>query len=97
MSATQPLTVDERTELEALRARIVELEAEHADEIARAHRAVADAQNRAYWIDKMNIDLNGFFASPVGRTFWSVTRRARRVVWALRRLQRRVVRWLRIG
>jgi hypothetical protein len=92
-----PLTDDERVELETLRARVAELETQRALEIAAAHRAVADAQNRAYWIDKMNIDLNEFFASPAGRAFWWVTRRARRVLWALRRRQRRVKRWLRIG
>lgn len=93
----QPLTDAERAELDALRARVNELEAERADEIARAHRAVADAQSRAYWLDKMNIDLNRFFATPAGHAFWAVMRRARRVAWAVRRRRRRVLRWLRIG
>jgi hypothetical protein len=98
MDATeQPLTHAERAELEALRARLAELEDERAREIASAHRAVAEAQERSYWLDKLNIDLNGFFASPVGKASWSAMRALRRVVWALRRRQRKVLRWLRIG
>ena len=93
----QGVTADERTELLELRARVVELETLHAKEIARAHAVVADAQNRAYWLDKMNIDLNRFFASAAGQRFWWLSRRVRRVAWALRRLQRRILRWLRIG
>jgi hypothetical protein len=98
MDATeQPFSTDERTELEDLRARVAELEDQRAREIATAHRAVAEAQERSYWLDKMNIDLNHFFATPAGRASWLVLRRARRVAWALRRRRRKVQRWLRIG
>ena len=45
-------------ELEALRARVAQLEAERAAEHAAAARAVAAAQERAYWLDRWHVDLN---------------------------------------
>jgi hypothetical protein len=46
------------SEIHALRERIEALEREHADELARAHAALAAAQDRTYWLDRWNLDLN---------------------------------------
>jgi hypothetical protein len=46
------------TELEQLRRRLEALEREHVDQIARANAAVAAAQDRSYWLDRWNVDLN---------------------------------------
>ena len=97
MAATDDLTASERAELEALRARVAALEAERAEELARAHAALAAAQERLYWMDRANLDLNKLLGSPGGQAFWQVARRLRRVGWAGRRGVRRVKRWLRIG
>jgi hypothetical protein len=35
-----------------------ELERRHTEEIARANAAVAAAQDRSYWLDRWNLDLN---------------------------------------
>ena len=38
--------------------RLAALEAEHAEELARAHAALAAAQDRLYWLDRWGLDLN---------------------------------------
>ena len=43
----------ELEEVERLRARIDELERELAERTARAEAAVAAAQDRAYWVDRV--------------------------------------------
>ena len=60
------LTTGERTELEALRARVAQLERERAEQIAAANAAVAAAQERAYWLDRWHLDLNALMAKPRG-------------------------------
>ncbi len=44
--------------------RLAELEAEHADQLARAHAALAAAQDRYYWLDRWGIDLNALMRRP---------------------------------
>lgn len=48
----------EAEEAERLRGRLEALEAEHAAALARAHAAVAKAQDRSYWLDRWGLDLN---------------------------------------
>ena len=45
-------------ELRALRRRVEQLERERAEEIARANRALAAAQDKSYWLDRWSLDLN---------------------------------------
>lgn len=47
-----------RGEVEALRGRIDALEREQHERTARANAALATAQDRAYWLDRWNVDLN---------------------------------------
>ena len=54
--AAEPTT--ESTEAEALRARIDALEREQHERTARANAALAAAQDRSYWLDRWNLDLN---------------------------------------
>jgi hypothetical protein len=42
----------------AARARLEALERQHSEEIARANAAIAAAQDRSYWLDRWNVDLN---------------------------------------
>jgi hypothetical protein len=42
----------------AERARLEALERQHGEEIARANAAIAAAQDRSYWLDRWNVDLN---------------------------------------
>ena len=45
-------------ELRALRERVDLLEQERAEGIARANKALAAAQDKSYWLDRWNLDLN---------------------------------------
>jgi hypothetical protein len=50
------------------------IEREHVEQLARAHAALAEAQDRSYWLDRWGIDLNALMRRPGAR--W--------VRWALR-------------
>lgn len=85
------LTVDERAELEALRARMDELERERAEQIARANAAVAALQERVYWLDRWHVDLNRLMARPGAAELRAGVRIVRAVTRRVRLLKRRVL------
>jgi hypothetical protein len=85
------LTVDERAELDALRARVGELERERAEQIARANAAIATLQERIYWLDRWHLDLNALMARPGAAEFRACVRTVRRVIRRVRLLKRRVL------
>ena len=69
------------------RARVEDLEAierEHVEQLARAHAALAAAQDRSYWLDRWGLDLNGLMRRPGAR-------RARTALRFLRELKRGTV------
>ncbi len=86
------MTTDERAELEALRARVAQLERERAEQIAAANRAVAAAQDRAYWLDRWHVDLNALMAKPGAAEFRGAVRIARGVIRRVRLLKRKLIR-----
>ena len=57
--ATEP-----SAEVDELRRRVAELERELAEQTARANAAVAAAEDRSYWLDRMRIDLNAVMRNP---------------------------------
>jgi hypothetical protein len=77
-------------ENERLRERVAALEAELVDTQARANAAVAEWQDRAYWLDRLHIDLNSLMRRP-GANLARVTLKAvRSAYWWLKRLMRRL-------
>jgi hypothetical protein len=84
------LTTDERAELEALRARVAQLEHERQEQIARAAAAVADAQQRMYWLDRWHLDLNALMERPGAAEFRAVVRVVRAGIRRVRLLKRRI-------
>jgi hypothetical protein len=58
------------TEVEDLRARIDQLERELAERTAKAEAAVAAAQDRSYWLDRLRIDLNALMRRPLPRALF---------------------------
>ena len=58
---------DQQAEIEALRARVAELERELADRTERANAAVAAAEDRVYWLDRWHIDLDAIMARPLAQ------------------------------
>jgi hypothetical protein len=92
MSAAE-ISSEERlqAENERLRSRVATLEAELVEVQARANAAVAEWQERAYWLDRLHIDLNSLMRRP-GANEVRVTLRAVRAIYRrLMRLKRRVL------
>jgi hypothetical protein len=91
VSTPPTLTDAERAELEWLRGRVAELEAERIEELRRAAAAVAAARERAYWLDRWHVDLNALMARPAATRARSAARLVRAPVRALRSLKRRLL------
>jgi hypothetical protein len=72
-------------ELERLRARVDQLERELAERTAKAEAAVAAAQQRSYWADRLPFDLNAVMPTPVGRAVQLVLLGVVRTLQALKR------------
>ncbi len=62
MSTHSDLTTEQQ-----LRARVTELEAELAEQAARTEAAIAAAQRRSYWPDRLQLDFDAIMAHPVLR------------------------------
>jgi len=86
------LTEAERAELNLLRARVQELDRERQEEVAAANRAVAAAQERAYWLDRWHLDLNALMRRPGAAEFRNAVRIAREVIRTVRRAKRKLLR-----
>jgi hypothetical protein len=72
----------EREDLEAI-------EREHVEQLARAHAALAAAQDRSYWLDRWGVDLNALMRRPGARRLRALLRWLRE----LRRAQLAVQRY----
>jgi cell division septum initiation protein DivIVA len=83
-------TVDQQREIEALRARVEELERELAEQAARANAAIAAAQERAYWLDRWHLDLNALMEKPGASQIRGLLRAVRAVWRPIAKLLRRV-------
>jgi cell division septum initiation protein DivIVA len=69
---------DQHEEVERLRARVAELEAQLTEQAARANAAIAAAEDRAYWLDVWRLDLNALMETRVGRALRVLAGAARR-------------------
>jgi hypothetical protein len=78
---------DTENEVERLRARVAELEAQVLAQAEHANAAIAAAEDRAYWLDRWRLDLNALMETPAGRALQRLAALARRPVRALRRLR----------
>ena len=74
------LTTAERAELEALRARVAALEAEHTEQLGRLQASLAEAQEKVYWLDRWRIDLNALMRKPGAAEVRAALRAVRGVV-----------------
>lgn len=78
-------------ENERLRARVAALESELVETQARANAAVAQWQERAYWLDRLHLDLNKLMERPGANELRLALRAVRAVFWRIRRLKRRLL------
>jgi septal ring factor EnvC (AmiA/AmiB activator) len=77
-----------QAENERLRAQVAELEAELVEVQARTNAAVAEWQERAYWLDRWHVDLNALMRRPGASEFRALVRSVRAVGRAYKRLKR---------
>jgi predicted nucleic acid-binding Zn-ribbon protein len=77
-----------QAEVELLRARVQELESELVEVQARTNAAVAEWQERAYWLDRWHVDLNALMQRPGASEFRALLRAVRSVGRAYKRLKR---------
>lgn len=56
-----------------------EIERRHVDELARAHAALAAAQDRSYWLDRWGVDLNALMRRPAAGRVRAALRAVREV------------------
>lgn len=84
--------MEQRSELEQLRARVAELERELAERTDRANAALAAAQHRLYWIDRWKIDPDELMERRAARWAFRLTEQARRARRVAGRIRRRLSR-----
>jgi hypothetical protein len=89
-SPTEHRAPDAASELDRLRLRVSELEAELVDVQARTNAAVAEWQERAYWLDRLHIDLNGAMERPGAEQLRLMLKGIRAVYWRLKQVKRRL-------
>jgi len=78
-------------ELERLRTRVAELEAELVEQAARTERIVAAAQQRTYWLDRWHLDLDALMRRrAVGAPLDTAFRALRKLRHGVQRARRRL-------
>jgi hypothetical protein len=87
--AVSGAATEQESEVEALRARVAQLEQELAERTERANAALAAAQDRLYWIDRWRIDPNRVLGSRPGQVAYVIARQGRRAMRAAGRVRRR--------
>jgi hypothetical protein len=87
-----PQAVEHTTEVEQLRARVAELERELAERTRRATEAVSRAEDRIYWLDRWQIDLNRVMETRAGQAVFLTAKQLRRATRLAARARRRVTR-----
>ncbi|MFI5037253.1 MAG: hypothetical protein ACHP93_02100 [Solirubrobacterales bacterium] len=91
MSAAETSTEQQlKTEIERLRERVEQLEAELVEVQSRANAAVAEWQERAYWLDRLHIDLNALMRRPGANQVRLVLKAVRAIFWQLKLIKRRL-------
>jgi hypothetical protein len=82
---------EETAELERLRHRVAELEAELIETRAWANEALGEAQERTYWLDRWHVDLNRLLDRKAADRLRAVARAVRSVFRAARKFKRRLL------
>ena len=79
-------------ENERLRAQVEALEAELLEVQTRANAAVAEWQERAYWLDRWHLDLNALMRKPGAAEFRAAVRGVRWVMRGMKKVKRKLLR-----
>lgn len=91
MTDTAPPSADHRDqELEELRARVHELEAELAEQARRSAAIVARSQEKLYWLERWHVDLDTVMAKPGAVPALEALKTVRSGARSVKRFQRRL-------
>ena len=74
-----------------MRARIAELETELGEQSRRTARVVAEAQEKLYWLERWQVDLDVVMRKPGAVPALETLKRVRSWTRQLRKLKRRLV------
>ena len=88
--SSRPAEQASQSEVERLRAQVAALEHELAEQAAKANEAVALAQERTYWLDRWNLDLNALMARRGAAEVRGLVRVARSGVRSAKRARKRL-------
>jgi hypothetical protein len=93
MSGHRTDTEDPETqsEIDRLRALVDQLEGQLAEVEMWANRAIVEAQEKTYWLDRWHLDLNALMRRPAAYRIRAAGRVTRSVYRAASRLSRRLV------
>ncbi len=80
-----------QAENELLRARVAALEAELVEVQASTNAAIGQWQERAYWLDRLHLDLNRLMERPGANEVRLALRAIRSVIWRIKRIKRRLL------
>jgi hypothetical protein len=80
-----------QVENELLRARVAALESELVEVQARTNAAIGQWQERAYWLDRLHLDLNKLMERPGANEVRLALRAVRSVIWRVKRIKRRLL------
>lgn len=92
MAASETDTQSQQAEIERLRREVARLEAELVAQAQRTNRIVAQAQERAYWLDRWHVDLNALMRKPGAAQLRAAMRAVRKVVRAAKKVKRKLTR-----
>jgi len=81
---------DNATEVERLRRRVAELEAQLEQQSRATNAIVARSQEKLYWLERWQIDIERVMGRRSAQVALEAVKRVRGVVWALKRARRKV-------
>jgi hypothetical protein len=80
-----------QAENELLRTRVAALESELVEVQARTNAAIGQWQERAYWLDRLHLDLNKLMERPGANEVRLALRAVRSMIWRIKRIKRRLL------
>ena len=78
------------SEVEQLRARVAELEAQLAEQSRTTNAIVARSQEKLYWLERWGIDLDRVMSRRSAQLALESLKRVRGLVWSVKRATRRL-------
>lgn len=88
VEAETSVAAEHEEEIARLRERVASLETQLLETEAWANHVVAEAQDKTYWLDRWNLDLNALMRRRGADRAQALARRARAVYRAGRNLRR---------